>query len=143
MMDFGCHRLEVLVNLLGEVDGIASSISKSVYQREVEDTAVATLHFTAGATATVSVTHATNIPKDTLQIFGTDGGIEIPVLNSGRLIVTTGADQREENLPPADNIHQPLVEDFVESVSCDRDPTVDGHAGRYISQLLEKIYDEK
>ncbi|PYS98240.1 MAG: gfo/Idh/MocA family oxidoreductase [Acidobacteria bacterium] len=143
MMDFGCHRLEVLVNLFGDVDAVAGMFSGSVYEREIEDTAVATLHFGSGVTATVSVTHATNIPKDTLQIFGTNGCIDIPVLNSGRFIVTSGMDQREENLPPAENIHQPLIEDFVDSVLHNRVPAVDGRAGAYVSQLLEKIYDEK
>ena len=143
MMDFGCHRLEVLVNLFGDVDKIASMISGSIYEREIEDTAVATLHFASGVTATVSVTHATNVPKDTLQIFGTNGCIEIPVLNSERLLVTPGSSQREECAPPAANIHQPLIEDFVDGVLHDREPAVDGRAGRYISQLLEKIYAEK
>ena len=143
MMDFGCHRLEVLVNLFGEVDGVASIVSGSVYEREVEDTAVATLHFASGVTATVTVTHATNVPKDTMQIYGTDGCIEVPILNSGRLVVTSGTDQREEYLPPAENIHQPLVEDFVECVLHHREPAVDGRAGRYVSQLLEKIYAQK
>ena len=143
MMDFGCHRLEVLVNLFGEVDRVASMVSGSVYEREIEDTAIATLHFVSGVTATVSVTHATNIPKDTLQIFGTKGCIEIAVLNSGMMIVTEGSDRREENLPPAGNIHQPLVEDFIESVLLDRAPAVDGIGGRYVSELLEKIYVEK
>ena len=143
MMDFGCHRIEVLVNLFGEVDRIASMISGSIYEREIEDTAVATLHFSSGTTATVSVTHATNVPKDTLQIFGTDGCIDIPVLNSGRLLVTARIEKREEYLPPAENIHQPLIVDFVESVLHDREPAVDGPAGGYVSQLLEKIYAEK
>jgi len=142
MMDFGCHRLEVLVNLFGEVDRVTSLISESICGREVEDTAVATLHFLSGATATVSVTHASNIPKDTLQIFGTGGFIDIPVLNSGHMIVATGPGEREENLPPAENIHRPLVTDFVDSVLHDRAPTVDGESGRYVSQLLEKVYDE-
>jgi len=143
MMDFGCHRLEVLVDLFGEVDRVASMVSGSIYEREIEDTAVATLHFASGVTATVSVTHATNVPKDTLQIFGTRGGIEIPVLNSGRLVVTARTEKREEYLPPAENIHQPLVEDFVASVLCNSEPAVDGQAGSYVSQLLEKIYAEK
>jgi len=143
MMDFGCHRIEVLVNLFGRVDRIASMVSGSIYKREVEDTAVATLHFESGVTGTISVTHATNIPKDTLQIYGTDGRIEIPVINSGRLLVMAGTDQREEHLPPAENIHQPLVGDFVKSILQNREPAVDGEAGRYVSQLLEKIYAEK
>ena len=143
MMDFGCHRLEVLVHLFGKVDRVASMLSGSIYDREVEDTAVATLHFAAGITATVSVTHATNISKDTLQIYGTEGCIEIPILNSGRLVVTAGTDQREEFLPPAENLHRPLVEDFVESILHGRVPTVDGRAGAYVSQLLEKIYVER
>ena len=143
MMDFGCHRLEVLVNLFGEVDRVASIISGSIYAREIEDTAVATLHFASGTTATISVTHATNVPKDTLQVFGTNGCIEIPVLNSGRLVVISGTHQREENLPPVVNIHQPLIADFVECVLRDREPAVDGRAGAYVNQLLEKIYAEK
>ena len=142
MMDFGCHRIEVLGHLFGGVDRVASMISGSIFEREVEDTAVATMHFASGVTATISVTHATNVPKDTLQIFGTKGCIEIPVLNAGRLFVTAGTEKREEDLPPAENIHQPLVEDFVESVLRGREPAVDGQAGRYVSQLLDQIYAE-
>ena len=143
MMDFGCHRIEVLVNLFGEVDRVASMVSGSIYEREIEDTAVATLHFSSGATATVSVTHATNIPKDAVQIYGTKGCIDIPVLNSGRLLMTAGIVELEEYLPPSENIHQPLVGDFVKSILQNREPAVDGEAGRYVSQLLEKIYAEK
>ena len=55
----------------------------SIFDREVEDTAVAALRFASGPCATVTVTHAAIEPRDTLRIFGTSGSIHIAVLNAG------------------------------------------------------------
>ena len=51
MFDFGCHRLEVLLHLLGPAIHVCSEVRTAALQREVEDTAVALLHFARGATA--------------------------------------------------------------------------------------------
>ena len=45
MIDFGCHRLEVLTNLFGQVSRVTSIVSNRVLAREVEDTAVASMQF--------------------------------------------------------------------------------------------------
>ena len=140
MFDFGCHRLEVLLNLLGPIERVTSLVSNAALKREVEDTAVAALQTARGACATVTVTHAACEPRDTLRIFGTRGSIHVDNLNSGELRVTIGAIVREERHPPAANLHAPLVGDFVDAVLTGRDPAVGGDVGRAVGQLEEQIY---
>jgi predicted dehydrogenase len=140
MMDFGCHRLELLVNLFGEVERVESLVSNNVFNRDVEDTAVASLQFENGAVATVTVTHASNEPQDTLHIYGTRGSIHVPTLNAGEMTVTLGNEIRNESLPPAANLHMPLISQFSEAVLHNALPAVGGACGREIARLIERIY---
>jgi predicted dehydrogenase len=148
MFDFGCHRLEVLLNLFGPLRRTASLLANVVFDRDVEDTAAALLQFERGACATLAVTHAAIEPRDTLSIFGTAGSIHVAELNKGDLTIKTGApgggegggEDRLESLPPAQNLHQPLVDDFVDAVLSEREPIVDGHVGRAVAAIEDEIY---
>lgn len=140
MMDFGCHRLEVLENLFGETTQLKSLVSNKIFNREVEDTASVLMQFAGGTCATLTVTHAANEAQDTLDIFGTLGSIHIPVLNGAEMKIRIAGDERTESHAPAANIHQPLIEDFTEAVLNDREPVVTGETGRRIAQLEEEIY---
>jgi predicted dehydrogenase len=141
MMDFGCHRIEVLLDLLGpvaEVRGFPANVRFP--ERDVEDTCVAHLSFRGGAQAVLTVTHAAFERRDTLEVLGTEGSAQVPVLNEGLLRIVTAAGTREERHPPAANLHQPLVEDFVAAVREGRDPAVTGEAGLEVSRALAAIY---
>jgi predicted dehydrogenase len=140
MMDFGCHRLEVLTNLFGEVKQLKSIVSNAIFKREVEDTASALFHFENGTCANLTVTHAANEPQDTLDIFGTRGSIHIPVLNGAEMKIRISGEERTESHAPAANIHQPLIEDFTEAVLNGKEPAVTGETGREIARLEEEIY---
>ena len=141
MFDFGCHRLELLLSLFGPVRQTVGLTANVIFDREVEDTAVAALRFVSGPCATVTVTHAAIEPRDTLRIFGTAGSIHIAVLNAGEMVITrNGQDEREAH-PPASNLHQPLVDDFVEAVQTGRAPGVDGEVGRAVAEIEERIYE--
>ncbi len=140
MMDFGCHRLEVLLNLFGPVRSVTGITAKIVFVREVEDTAVATACFEQGPCATVTVTHGAAEAQDTLDLFGTEGSIHIMKLNTGVMRITTAAGAREEAHPPAANLHAPLVEDFVHAVSTGGEPSVTGEIGRTVAALEDAIY---
>jgi predicted dehydrogenase len=140
MFDFGCHRLEVLLNLFGPVERVTGLVSNAVLDRDVEDTAVAVLQTVGGTCATVTVTHAACEPRDTLRIFGSHGSIHVDNLNSGRMRVTIGATEREERHAPAANLHAPLVQDFVDAVLTRRDPAVGGDIGRAVAEIEEQIY---
>jgi predicted dehydrogenase len=143
MADFGCHRVEVLLDLLGpvaDVQGFAGNVRYR--EREVEDTCVAHLRFRSGAMAVLAVTHATAAPRDTLEIYGTRGSAQLGVLNQGGLRVVTGAGTREERHPPHANLHQPLVEDFVAAIREGREPAVTGEVGLEVARVMARIYGE-
>lgn len=141
MMDFGCHRIEVLQHLFGAVKEMQSQIFNVHFKREVEDTAYTSLFFENHTHAIIRVTHAAYEARDTLDIFGTKGTIHIPVLNDGTLFVKTEKGKRTEHHPPHQNVHQPLIEDFTNAVLENRDPAVDGLVGREITLIIDKIYE--
>jgi predicted dehydrogenase len=140
MMDFGCHRIEVLQNLFGEVKEMQSRLFNVHFKREVEDTAFVSLLFENNTQAIIRVSHAVYEARDTLDICGTKGTIYVPVLNNGTLIVKTEKGERTENHPPHQNVHQPLIEDFTNAVMENRNPLVDGSVGREVSLILDNIY---
>jgi predicted dehydrogenase len=139
MMDFGCHRLEVLVNLFGAVRRTAAVTANVVFDRSVEDTAAVLLQFESGPCASVTVTHAAD-RQDTLDVFGTRGSIRCDNLNAGGLRIVTADGERVESHAPAANVHLPLIEDFVDAVAANRAPAVDGAIGREIAAIEDQIY---
>ncbi|HEX8190212.1 MAG TPA: Gfo/Idh/MocA family oxidoreductase [Pyrinomonadaceae bacterium] len=140
MFDFGCHRVEVLLNLFGDVKAVKGLAANVLFAREVEDTACALLQFERGTQGVISVTHAAREPQDTLEIFGSEGSVRVGVLNEGRLQIRTKDGERTESHPPHANLHRPLVEDFTRAVLEGRPPRVDGVVGRKVSEILERIY---
>lgn len=140
MMDFGCHRIEVLMNLFGAIARTKSLMGRTLFEREVEDTCIASFEFENGLQAVLTVTHAAIESQDTLDIFGSEGSIHIPVLNRGDLVVKTAAGERMERHPPHANIHLPLIEDFANALIENREPKVGGNIGREVARIEEAIY---
>jgi predicted dehydrogenase len=141
MMDFGCHRLEVLTNLFGSVRRLSALTANVEWKdREVEDTAVATLEFENGPVVTVTVTHGAFEPKDTLDIYFTAGSIHIPVLNRGEIRIISKGGELTESHPNVANTDEPLIADFTDAVLNKREPTVGGDTGSQIARLIDEIY---
>jgi predicted dehydrogenase len=140
MMDFGCHRIEILLHLFGPIKRTTSVIGSAMFDREVEDTCVASFEFDGGAQASLAVTHAAFESRDTLDIFCSSGSIHIPALNRGDIRIVTAAGDHVESHPPHTNIHQPLIEDFTRSVLDNRYPEVGADVGRAVALIEEKIY---
>lgn len=140
MFDFGCHRIEVLLNLFGPPVWVRAVTGNVLFRREVEDTACAVFQFESGPQAVLCVTHAAHQPQDTLEIFGTLGSVRAEVLNEGTLKVKTAEGSRVESHPPHANYHQPLIDDFARAVVEGRRPRVDGRDGQTVSGVLDLIY---
>ena len=140
MMDFGCHRIEVLLHLFGSIKDIQSRIFNLHFDRQVEDTAYVSLLFENRTHAMIRVSHAAHQPRDTLDLYGTQGTINIPVLNEGTLTVRTAAGEKTEHCPPHQNTHLPLIEDFTSAVLTKGEPTVGGDIGRAVAMVTDKVY---
>jgi predicted dehydrogenase len=140
MFDFGCHRIEVFMNICGPVTEVKAMTANVLFDREVEDTATALLRFKRGACGILSVSHAAAEAKDSLHIFGSAGSIRVSILNEGKMRVIGKLGERYEVHPPGANWHAPLIEDFVEAVLTDREPGVGGDKGRAVALIEEEIY---
>jgi predicted dehydrogenase len=140
MFDFGCHRIEVLLDLLGNISHVKSTLANVYFDREVEDVATAIFKFERGTCGTLTVTHAAREPQDSLDLFFTNGSIHIPVLNEGKMKVLTKDGERIETYPNHANIHQPMIEDFARAVLENRDPVITGEIGRAVASIEEQIY---
>src|SRR5262249_40443590 len=73
MFDFGCHRIEILLNVFGHITRTLGSMSSVLFDREVEDTAVALFEFESGMRSVLTVTHASSDSQDTMSIFASAG----------------------------------------------------------------------
>jgi predicted dehydrogenase len=142
MFDFGCHRIEVLLNVFGAVSDVKATLTNSFFKREVEDVATAVFQFERGTGGTLTVAHSAREPQDTLDLFCSTGSIHIPILNEGRMRVLSADGERTEAHPNARNIHQPVIDDFARAVMENRDPVVTGEIGRDVALVEEKIYRE-
>lgn len=139
MFDFGCHRIEVLLDLFGPITNLQATTSNSFFKREVEDVAGALFKFETGATATLTVAHSAREPQDTLDVYGSKGSLHVAMLNEGQLRVVSEQGERSESHVPAANIHQPLIEEFAMSILENRQPVVDGTIGRAVAAIEDDI----
>jgi predicted dehydrogenase len=143
MFDFGCHRIEILLNVFGPITEVSSLLANVVFEREVEDTAAALFRFERGACATLTVTHAAIEPQDTVDVYGTRGSVRIRQLNAGDMTIRSEAGERFESHPPDANLHRPLIDDFADAVLTGREPKVTGSIGRAVAVIEEQIYRDR
>jgi len=83
------------------------------------------------------------VHRVTLDIFGTEGSLHVPVLNAGVMTVRTREGERTEKHPPYQNIHKPLIDDFTRAVLDDREPGVGGDTGREVNRIEEEIFSDR
>jgi predicted dehydrogenase len=140
MFDFGCHRIQVLLDIVGTVQKVKAFFGRIVFEREVEDTATAILRCEGEIQATITISHGAFEAQDTLSIFGSRGSIHVPVLNRGTMKIVTEKGEREETHPASPNFHEPLIKDFCEAIMRNRSPQVDGKLGREVNRILSDLY---
>jgi predicted dehydrogenase len=140
LMDFGCHRIEVLLHLLGAIDTVKASTGKVYDRHDVEDVATLLLEFATGAHGVLSVMRGGTEDRDSVTILGTKGAVRVNTLSQGALTVTSDRGSQSETLPPHPNPHLPLIEAFTGSLLEGKVPEVDGHIGLRVQQIVDQAY---
>ena len=140
LMDFGCHRIEVLLHLLGEIDTVKAATGKVYDRHAVEDVATLLLAFANGAHGVLSVMRGGTENRDTLTILGTNGSVRVNTLSQGAVTLTSSGRSCSETLPPHPNPHLPLIEAFTQSLLEGTTPEVDGRIGLRVQELVDEAY---
>ena len=162
------HQLDLLLWYMGEIDEVFAIWENLNHPYiEVEDTAVAVIRFKSGAIGNILVTNSVNPALfGKVSVFGekgsagvqTDGGamfiagqssVTEPPVND---IWTIPGEEdmldiwrREDTdlfgkIDPTMHYHKVQIEDFLEAIITDREPLIDGLAGRRTVELFTAIY---
>lgn len=112
LFDVASHRIDVLNFLFGKPAHVAAQLSNVVHHYAVEDNATVMIEYEGGVRGVVDVRWNTKARRDECRIRGTEGEIEMSPLNGPDLIYPGG----REELPSHENLHSPLIVNFVDAV---------------------------
>ncbi len=139
--DMGSHMFDVLIGLLGTPTRVCARIKTLVHAYEVEDSAVAFMELQNGADVICSFHWNSRTWSHEFEIIGTEAKVKWHPYDSGKVIKTVGRDICELELANAPNVHQPLIEDFVQAVTDDRDPVVPLREALKTNTVIDAVYE--
>jgi predicted dehydrogenase len=138
--DMGSHMFDVLIGLLGMPVKVYARCANLVHQWEVEDTASIVMELPDGAQVTAVFAWNSKTWRHEFEIVGTEAKVCWHPYDAGQVIKTAGRQVDELALPPAENVHLPLVEDFVRAVLEDRSPVCPLTEAAKTNALLDAVY---
>jgi predicted dehydrogenase len=112
LYDTACHRIDVFNLLFGRPAAVTAQLSNVVHQVAVEDSATILIEYETGVRGIVDVRRHSHVSRDEFRIVGTDGEMNLTPLNGPVLVHPGGV----EEIPRHENLHYPLIENFVAAV---------------------------
>lgn len=112
LFDIASHRIDVLNFLFGEPQRVSAQMSNAVHHYAVEDNATVMIEYAGGVRGIVDVRWHSKVKRDECRIRGTEGEIDLTPLNGPQVVYPGG----RENIPPHENLHYPMIENFVGAV---------------------------
>ncbi len=140
LMDVGSHRIDLFLDMFGEVASVRALCDALAGDYDGEDCASLVLRFRSGIHGNLQCFFRTNVAADEFSILGTKGRLTASPLNGERLVVEANGEIRTEIHAPASNLHGPLMADFAEAIRKQRQPVVTGEEGRETNKVMELAY---
>jgi len=134
LLDIASHRIDVLNFLFGKPLRVTGQLSNVVHHYPVEDNATVMIEYENGFRGVVDVRWHSKITRDECRIRGTEGEMEMSPLNGPDLIYPGG----RESLPAHPNLHQPLIENFVDAVE-GKAPLLASGAAAYLTDWITEL----
>ena len=139
LMDIGSHRLDLFLQLFGEITNVQSRCGTSP-DFDSEEMATLLVEFTNGCHGVLQCYFGTVDTPDRLEVIGTDGRVTTEDLNAGDLKIVTAAGTQTQSLPPHENLHAPLISDFTDAVRSGRPPAATGEIGMATNEVMAIAY---
>jgi UDP-N-acetyl-2-amino-2-deoxyglucuronate dehydrogenase len=141
LMNQAIHNLDLMLWLMGPIDEIQAYAATRLRNIESEDLATAVIRFQSGALGIVEAT--TNIYpqnlEESLSLFGDQGTVVIGGVHARHfkhLDLATVDPQQMRTIveqvhaePIGKSGHQVILEDMIEAIQTDREPTITGEDG--------------
>lgn len=140
LADVGSHMLDLLIGLLGMPRTVVAAVRTLVQPYAVEDSAGLVFELQNGALATGSFHWNSKTWTHEFEIVGTEGSLKWIPFDTGPVVKTVGRDSTEIRLPQPENVHLPLIADFVRAIRGNLQPAVPLTEAVKANRLLDAIY---
>jgi predicted dehydrogenase len=141
LSDMGSHMFDVLIGLLGMPTKVYAVTKTLVQPYDVEDSAAILLELPGGAQVVASFHWNSKTWTHEFEIVGTEAKVKWFPYDSGKVLKTVGPDTEELDLPNPENVHLPLIEDFVRAVRSGGEPIVPLAEALKATILLDAVYE--
>jgi len=141
LADMGCHMIDQLIGLVGMPERVFAKVDNFVHAGNVEDSASVLMSLPGGGNVFANFQWNSKQWSHEFEIAGAEAGLKWSPADSGKVLKTVGRDVEELDLPNADNVHLPLVEDFVDAVLNSRPPRIGLGEARKTNVVIDAIYE--
>jgi len=114
--DVGSHRIDVLNFLFGTPVSVVAEAGTQIQGYAVEDSATLLMQYASGMRSLLDVRWNSRIERDELCVIGTEGEADLTPLNGPTLTVRRSGSSWSEELPASQNLHYPMIDNFVRAV---------------------------
>ena len=140
LSDMGSHMFDMLIGIFGLPKRVYAKCESLVNNWDVEDSASVLMTLAGGAHVTASFNWNSKTWRHEFEIVGTEAKVLWLPCDTGPVVKTVGRDIEELDMPNAENVHLPLVQDFVDAVLEGREPAVTVTEAAKTNVLLNAVY---
>jgi len=140
LSDMGSHMFDVLIGLCGLPDQVYARCDNLIHAWDVEDTASILMTMPGGAQVTASFSWASQAWRHEFEITGSEAKLDWLPYDTGPVIKTFGRRTERVDLPSAENVHQPIIQDFVQAIADRRPPACSLAEAAKTNRLMDAIY---
>ena len=136
LADIGSHRLDLLVDLADQPATVAAFAATRHHEWDAEDCCTIAMRMPCGAHAEAAIFGNASARRDEFEVFGTKGSALLLPLGT-KVEIHLGKERSTEELPLHENVHYPLVDDFVRAVQCDGPVRCSGAEGAKTTRIID------
>ena len=140
MADGGSHMFDLIIGLFGLPQSVFAYCDTLVHDYEVEDAASIVMRLANGAHVSAHFGWNSKTWRHEFEVVGTEGKVLWFPADTGPVTVTIGRNVEEIDLPNAENMHRPLIEDFEQAITDGREPIDPVAEAAKTNVLLDAIY---
>jgi 1,5-anhydro-D-fructose reductase (1,5-anhydro-D-mannitol-forming) len=141
LSDMGSHMLDLMIGLFDLPVSVYAWCDNLLHPEwDVEDNASILMKLRNGAQVTATFSWCSKTWRHEFEIVGTEAKVNWFPYDSGEVTKTTGRQVEALKLPPGENVHLPLVQDFIDAVLENRPPVCPFDEAVKTNLLLDAIY---
>lgn len=140
LIDMGSHMFDTLIGLIGLPKSVSACITNLHTGWDVEDTAALVLNMPDGSLVTASFSWHSKTWQHQFELVGEGKKIAWMPFDSGNVVKTVERSVETLAMPPAANVHQPLIDNFVQAILYESQLACPPDEAFKTNLLLEAIY---